>query len=353
MKNKLYLRTGAAAALLFYTAGSASAHVKWFITNEAFLVHNLHRGPVYGLFAAPVLAWLALAAGILIAGHYLNALLPEPTRLSAFALKNEKNILLVFQALIGLFLVYIGLTRNIILEPALVAASPVTRLLQVVEIGTGLLLLTNTAPYAGAVLLLALYLAGAMLDGWVFLLENFILVGAAAYIYVGNCPGVVCGILKPHALRFLRISAGISLVGLAFTDKLLYPELAYSFLNEHHWNFMQLMGLTGFTDQFFILCAGVTELIFGLVFILGYVTRLNALVMTSFFAASVVAMGIGSGRWEVEDLPVYAVALILVLYGAGRKAPAAPRWLNKPFERPGPLKTAAEFGGAWYGKYLK
>ena len=322
---RAWRRSGAAIALLLCCAQRVCAHVKWFVPDEEAVVRAMHKGPVYGLFEAPVLVWIGLSLAILAAGSFLDKFLPEPAKLAAFARSNEKKALLLFQALIGLFLVYIGLTRNIVLVPEIAAVTAATKLLKGVEIVAGFLLFTNYAPRAGALLILALYLGATALAGRVFMLENVLLIGIAGFIFVRNCPdGPGLERCRPHSVPFLRVCAGISLSVLAFTDKLLFPELAYSFLSVHHWNFMPLLGFPGFTDQLFILCAGVTELLFGLVFILGYVTRVNAAVMTSFFAMSVIAMGVGSGRWEVEDLPIYAVALIMVLYGAGNREAAAP-----------------------------
>jgi uncharacterized membrane protein YphA (DoxX/SURF4 family) len=73
-----------------------------------------------------------------------------------------------------------------------------------------------------------------------------------------------------------------------------------------------------FTDNLFVLSTGFAELIFGVLFILGYVTRITTIAIAIFFALSVVTMFIQFNAWEVEDLVVYAAAVLFLVYGHGR-----------------------------------
>ena len=114
------------------------------------------------------------------------------------------------------------------------------------------------------------------------------------------------------------MSTGVSLIVMAFSEKLMYPELGLSFLEIHQWNFMNNMGMTWFTDELFVLSTGFSEMVFGVIFILGYLTRINTVLIASFFAMSVVTMSVQFGQWEVEDLVVYSAATLFIFYGHGR-----------------------------------
>jgi uncharacterized membrane protein YphA (DoxX/SURF4 family) len=57
------------------------------------------------------------------------------------------------------------------------------------------------------------------------------------------------------------------------------------------------------------------ETIFGIILISGKVTRLATFALACFFALSVISMLVGYGKWEVEDLAIYAAALVLIIYG--------------------------------------
>ena len=80
---------------------------------------------------------------------------------------------------------------------------------------------------------------------------------------------------------------------------------------------MQHLGVHWFTDTLFVLSTGFAEMIFGVIFILGYLTRINTIAIASFFAASVVTMFVQFGAWEVEDLVVYSAAILFICYGHG------------------------------------
>jgi uncharacterized membrane protein YphA (DoxX/SURF4 family) len=147
-------------------------------------------------------------------------------------------------------------------------------------------------------------------------LENTILFSLAIYFYAINTKNVSTWLDK-HKLNIVRVGTGISLIVLAFTEKLLYPQLSLQFLATHNWNFMSPM-FPWFTDKLFVLSTGFAEIIFGLLFIKGVMTRTTTVLIALFFACSVVTMLVFYGAWEVEDLVVYSVAILLLFYGNGK-----------------------------------
>jgi uncharacterized membrane protein YphA (DoxX/SURF4 family) len=80
--------------------------------------------------------------------------------------------------------------------------------------------------------------------------------------------------LAPSALR---IGVGISLVMVAFSEKLANPQLALSFLQQHPLNFTAALGMP-MSDAAFVLCAGTVELLVGLCVLFGLFPRVIILV---------------------------------------------------------------------------
>jgi hypothetical protein len=148
--------------------------------------------------------------------------------------------------------------------------------------------------------------------------ENAMLLALLAYFFIKHSPhNSKWRYLNNCSVEIVRIGTGITLITLAFTEKLMYPELGLDFLDVHHWNFMQTLGVTWFSNKLFVLSTGFAEMIFGVIFILGYLTRINTIAIACFFAASVITMMIQFGAWEVEDLVVYSAAVLFLFYGYG------------------------------------
>jgi uncharacterized membrane protein YphA (DoxX/SURF4 family) len=73
-------------------------------------------------------------------------------------------------------------------------------------------------------------------------------------------------------MTILRVSLGLTLVVLAFTEKLLNLDLAEAFLQQHPVNFMRYWG-SSMTDRTFAVCAGCVELAVGLLLVFGFFPR--------------------------------------------------------------------------------
>jgi uncharacterized membrane protein YphA (DoxX/SURF4 family) len=313
MKN-FYRGFFATAALSLAWIQSASAHVKWFVP-EKEVSEKIGAAPFYHLTDTAVLVWAALAIVGFVIAVYLDKKLHSPKWLINFGQKYEKQILKTFQILVGLFLISISLGWKIVLVPTLTAESTFSVFLLVAQIIIGLALICNFYPKIAATLLILLYILVSLISGIEIFLENILLFGIAAFIYLQNTKDNNWLFkYKSWAQDILRVSAGASLAALAFTEKLLHPELAQYFLQTHNWNFMQRLGLP-YSDNLFILSVGAMETIFGIILISGKVTRLATFALACFFALSVISMLVGYGKWEVEDLAIYAAALVLIIYG--------------------------------------
>jgi uncharacterized membrane protein YphA (DoxX/SURF4 family) len=224
------------------------------------------------------------------------------------------------EALFGLFLIVIATLWHIVLSPDFVLKTGVLfNILQMAEILAGVLFIINIRTRIACFIVLLLYITLGISSGIMPLLENLLILGLIVYFFIKSSPSSSkFRKFDKYAIEILRISVGVSLVTMAFTEKLMYPELGLSFLDVHQWNFMQMIGLDWFSNKLFVLSTGFAELIFGIVFIFGYLTRINTILIALFFACSVITMSLQFGMWEVEDLVVYSAAIIFLMFGAGQ-----------------------------------
>ena len=192
-----------------------------------------------------------------------------------------------------------------------------------------------------AALLLAAGPVGMLEFGVSPVLQRFDLVGLALFVLLAG-PGawsadVESGRSEPFALGTaaravwsLRVAAGTALIVVAFAEKLANPAMALEFLQDHpNFNVAQLIGLD-MSDLEFTRLAGGIEVLFGLLLISGALPQLCVLVAAIPFNTTLWFFG---STELVGHLPVYAVLLVLLVFGSDprlREAVADP-W---PWRRP-------------------
>ncbi len=306
-------------AMLVIPVG-ALAHVKWFIDSKEVVALNHGSTPFYYLSSGEVWIWSGVAVLVVLLFSALDRLHYRPKKLSHFAESKEKGITWIVQALVGLFLIVITVAWKIILVPDfLITTEAYTQVLAVFQLLAGILLILNFRIKIASLLILILVASLGLREGIVSMFENAMMIGLALYFFIkAEKIEDRNKAFDMYSVEILRVTVGITLITLAFTEKLMYPELGLGFLDIHNWNFMQMAGFTWFTDDLFVLSTGFAELIFGVIFILGYLTRVNTIFIALFFAMSVVTMSLQFGQWEVEDLPVYATAIVFLMYGSGK-----------------------------------
>lgn len=296
-----------------------SAHVKWFVDTDEVL-----RGTTPTLFynwqSQEVLVWSLIVVLAVLVAKFLDSKISAPKKLVEFGMKNEKKINRVAQAVLGIFLISVSFLWKIIIIPDFQVVDSLSVLLQYLQVVIGLMYLFNFKPKFASQILLAFCVGILFSHGVVAFLENMILLTLALYFLIVNSEkdSWVFKKLNIRAVEIVRIGTGISLIVLAFTEKFLYPELSLNFLNLHPWNFMQPL-FPWFTDNLFVLSTGFAELIFGVIFIFGYITRVTTISIAVFFAMSVVTMFFQYNAWEVEDLVVYSAAILFIFFGNGSK----------------------------------
>ncbi len=296
----------------------ASAHVKWFVRQDSGPLVQVSQ---FSLTEPWVQIWVVAILVCVTMALLLERYLPHPpAKLVSFAQNHRQQALHLLQLLVGLALLLTAV-KGAILAPHLSEKSLFGLLLRFIQGGIGILFIANIMIRLGAILMVLLFLASAGLFGFITSLEYFNFLGIALFLLLQSAPE---DRVRSYALPALRIHTGIALVVLACTEKLIDPNLAIHFLEKHQINFMQALGVHFFTDRLFVLSAGCTELIFGIIFILGFITRINTMTLAGFLVASNLYFFLVGKTDEaflelIGHMPLIAVAILLVLYGGGNR----------------------------------
>lgn len=298
-------------------ATTAFAHVRWFVDGTA----TVETFEPYRLTDPEVLAWIAIALTLISLSVFLELRLPNIRIVDTKTRHDFIEILRVFTGMSMLLTAYEGA----IIAPHLVAFGTFGLILLFAQAGIGIMLIANRFVRHAAILMVLLHLGLAIKFGVVAALEYLIMVGIAVFLLINNLPTAdLRGRFKPYSVALLRILTGISLIALGFSEKLFGAMMAESFLALYQWNFMGALGFEFFTDRLFVLSAGVIEVVFGIILVLGTTTRLNILAFSLvLFASNVLFLVQGENEAALVEfvghMPVIGVALILLLLGAGQR----------------------------------
>jgi uncharacterized membrane protein YphA (DoxX/SURF4 family) len=296
------------------------AHIKWFIEKE-----YSSTSPIYDLSLSDprIIIWISIVGILLILAYFLERKIKGPSKkFIKTARKISPQILHLFQILVGISILFAS-HRGALLQPHF-QGSEFGGIFQVVEALTGILLIADVFTCHAAILLVITYLSTFFLFGTFEALDYINLIGIATFIYLkNNCNKKYA---KHHhlAIPILRIFTGLTLFILAFSEKLLFADMAYEVVERYNLNFMPYFGFEVFDYNLFILSAGAMEAAFGLIMIFGWITRINTIVLTAFFLASNIYFFLAGYHEEglielMGHLPVIATVLVLVLYGSGNK----------------------------------
>lgn len=304
---------------------SAHAHVRWFVDKNAVCtLCHFERDLTSGLVLAGAAVFFVLAVTVQRASWTQGFCarcadwyhLPQGTewRLVAF--------------LAGLMLVA-NSTMHVFLAPNLELPGPaLTTIGLAAQFALGLLLLSQLSFSLAGLLIITVSAVSAFLIPLSALLNyafEFIGLGLALFFagpMLSPLDRRLFGALRLDAARFahlplpiVRIAVGVTLAILAIDEKLLHPHLTVYFLQQHHFNFMPLLGFQGFTDVHFALAAGIAELLFGLLLLAGIATRLVTACLSIFFIATLMVLG---PIELVGHAPLFGIAFMLISRGAGR-----------------------------------
>lgn len=298
-------------------APDATAHVRWFV-DDAAVVQTFEP---YRLNDTAVLVWIAIATILVATSVFLDARLPIVRIVDTKTRHDFIEILRIFTGMSMLLTAYEGA----VVAPHLVAFGTFGTVLLYAQAGIGILLISNRFVRHAAILMILLHLGLAIKFGLLAAMEYLIMVAIAVFLLINNLPTEqLRERFKPYSVDLLRILTGVSLITLGFSEKLFGAMMAERFLALYEWNFMQAIGLEFFTDRLFALSAGVIEVVFGLILVLGTTTRLNVLAFSIvLFASNVLFLIQGENEAAMVEfighMPVIGVALILLLLGSGQR----------------------------------
>ena len=295
------------------------AHVKWFIDYE---MNRDSTSPIYDFSISnpAILTWISIVSVLVALAFFIHKQKPQaPKNLISWAEKHKGKFLYFFQACVGISLLFASYSGTILL-PHYIGPEG-SQFLHILEGITGLLLILNIAVPIAAVALLITYFTTFYYFSFVEAIDYINLAGISIFLFLEKTKRFKD--YKRYALPALRIFTGLALFILAFSEKLLFQQRAQEFLGNYELNFMKAIGFESYSDTFFALSAGAMEAAFGIILILGLITRLNVLVLTGFFLASNIFFFVQGHNQEglvefMGHLPIVATAIFLIAFGSGK-----------------------------------
>ena len=331
MLKKIHTRIHTQTAILILGICSllptiVTAHVKWFAEpSEIVRPYQITDSPV-------ILSIVFVIAAILI-GIYLEKKLQVPKWYSRLIQQTAPTILSLASIGFGLSFLIFSYNRFIFAPnlqvdtlTAVGMDSGFGSLLLVLQAVAGLMILLGFYERVGGLLLIVLYALAVSRFGFMEMMDTLEMVGFAFYAMIIGRPKwkiaeseFMCATahhFHQYGVSILRIGIGLNLIILGFSEKILKPSLTQDFLSKYDWNFMHNLGYTWFTDYWFAYAGGVAEILFGLLFLFGLVTRLSIVALAVFLITTLVLLG------PVElmgHLPHFSIALVLLVFGAGSR----------------------------------
>lgn len=294
------------------------AHVKWF----AQPVIDMRPYEITDKF---VINWIMITVALVLAGLFLEKKIKTPLWLETKIPEWKDRVVSIAGIGFGLAFVLFS-AYGYVFAPNLPAESGIGTFLLILQALIGVMFILGVYARLGAVFLVGLFALATFKYGVVDMVDAVEMLGIAIFMLIAGRPkwSLVESIKakewfnkwSDYAVPILRVGTGINLMVLGFTEKIFAPSLTQNFLATHSWNFMEALGFTSFTNYWFAFSAGMTEFIFGLMLLLGLVTRITTLTLACFLVTTLILLG------PVEligHLPHFAIAIVLLVFGSGNK----------------------------------
>lgn len=304
-------------------APSSQAHEKWFAEGEL---------PPLALGKATELLPLSLILAVVIVSTLVwfwfvsrgrRDLLPDPQDFGATAAGLTRFYGLV-PLILGIHfaipLLSCGL-QGVLFSPNNQLAGGAKYWFGVAQTGIALSFFYGAFTRVAAGVLALLWVGGIFVLGLEPMLENALYLGIAAFFFmVGRGPWSIDRLLIPNleplrqlqqrGLLVARVALGISLIVVAFTEKLGNPDLALQFLQTHPLNFTPALGIP-MSDAHFVACAGAVELLVGLWVLFGIFPRVIILIAWLPFNLTLTFF-----NWQelVGHLPFYGLLAVFLVW---------------------------------------
>lgn len=327
------------ALLVALLPASAAAHARWFAPNgEA-------SSPDWSLLVSAPVA-IALLSGIVAVAFLagLQRLVGDPLwPRPAFSQRLEPSAPAILGVQTAITMIFMASRLDLFVPTISLPRDPVGLLVAAVAVVAAFSFVTGVLTRVGAAVTVGLVLLCFAIAPWYQVLEQAIFVGIAVYLFAVGRGVVRFGIrgeedrtplsdrLLPIALPALRIAAGVSVLVLAFTEKLLDPELGVAFLREYPFNFLRAAGLAWFTDERFAYLAGIVEATAGFALLAGFLPRVVILGLWLPFNVGIAFL---PAEELIGHLPILSTMYVLLVRGTEGIPP--------PVEQPTPAPYPAQ-----------
>lgn len=313
MKKILYI-----IPTIFLIPSLVLAHVKWFAEPEIFIEPYKITDP----FVAYTIFFSIL---IILFGIFLEKKISVPNKVNAYIEKYAPGALSI--ASIGFGLAFIIFTVNgFVFAPNLKASGMLGNTMLAIQIVAGIMILLGVYERIGGFLIIILFVLGIYKYGALEMLDTLEMVGFAIYaMIIGRPKWKIVDInifnkIRHHIYHYgypiLRVGTGLNLIILGFTEKILNPSLTNNFLKNYNWNFFQNLEIIQITNYHFSFLAGMVEVLFGVFFLLGLITRTTTVVLAIFLVTTLILLG------PIEllgHLPHFSIAIALFVLGSGSR----------------------------------
>ncbi len=310
--------------LAFLLIDSANGHARWFISEaEAAKTPSLQniKDGIFQSGAFSAIVVIAIFMLITLFNLIEDVLFKyiKPVYYLAFIYKD--SLIYFLKITVGLSLLYSSWKLTFLVPQMPV---PENLILFYIALQTliALSFISNIYTYFSSILLLVGYMFLVFLNYWVAL-EHLEILGIALFVLLSESTSGRLKFIKHEAIAVLRVCTGLALVFLGLGEKILQPELAASFLAGHDINFIKLFFFPDFSDHYFAMCAGLAEILFGLMLIFGYSVRLLALALFSLMLLTNIYMlsakSIDSAVLELAGhLPFFGIIALILAFGDGK-----------------------------------
>jgi hypothetical protein len=304
-------------------------HERWFTDETKFPVQFDTWSSAESLIPVAVAVGITVIATVIFNARGRRSVVPGPIALG-MPWENYVRLLtwvpLVIGVHMGVTLLVSGVSRQLFVPNLELPVNLLGGVLGMVEIAIALSFIYGALARPAAAALGVTWVIGVLIFGALRLIEHTEILGVAFFLFVtGRGPlafdmaleklNKPVASLIPYAVPVLRVSLGIGLTIIAFTEKLWNIPMGLAFLSEHHFNFFPYIGLSGIDDAKFLLIAGTVELLVGLMLIAGTYVRLIIIVTLIPFNLSLPFLG---WRELVGHLPTYGILALLLLWGDER-----------------------------------
>ena len=328
-------------SVTFLVPSSVSAHEKWFVEDADS--YPLRWELIFSLPVGVALAaaMLALSALILLRRIVRDPRFPNPPWLQP--INSSVQAVLGIQTAISL--VYMTVNGWLLAPTLLLPGTYWGFLLLALQLFVSFTFVTGWLTRLGGGLLIGLVLTAFAIFPVSVAAEQLLFIGIGIYFVimgrglfhpVGRLSHRLASYWTRYsawALPAVRIFTGLSILWLAFSEKLLNPDLALAFLHERpEFNFMSYLGFSWFTDELFVYAAAVVEAMVGVLLIAGVLPRIVILFMWVPFN---IAIPILPPEELLGHLPILAVMYTVFLGEIGSSFPS-----KEPVSRAGAVPQA-------------